>query len=230
MVQETFDKAMPHLFGHEGGYADHPSDPGGATKYGITRATLAAWRGRSVSKTDVRRLTREEAASIYRARYWAAVKADELPAGVDYCVFDAAVNSGPARAAKWLQAAARVRQDGVVGPATLAAVRSAGAGRLIEDICDVRLAFLRGLSGWAVFGRGWERRVGDVRRLARQMAEASGRVEAPATTAATLPDPDPAGLDPAGPDTAGPDTGGSGRGLLAALAAFLRAILTGGRS
>jgi len=208
MAKQSFEAAMPHVFRHEGGYADHPSDPGGATKYGITRATLSGWRGRPVSKTDVRRLTRDEAAAIYRARYWTAVCGDGLPAGVDYCVFDASVNSGPARAAKWLQAAARVRQDGVVGPVTLAAATARDPKRLIEDICDVRLAFLRGLSNWAVFGRGWERRVADVRRAARAMARGSA---------------------PAEPDNETECDGAAG-GIWKALAAFLRAILTGGRS
>lgn len=218
MAADTFDKAIPHLFRHEGGYADHPSDPGGATKYGITRATLSAWRGRAVSKTDVRRLTRDEAAAIYRRRYWDALKADSLPAGADYCVFDAGVNSGPGRAAKWLQAAARVRQDGAIGPVTLAAVNAADPARLIEDICDLRLAFLRGLSNWAVFGRGWERRVGEVRRTAqafRQDAAAHGG-PAPEPPPA-LPDADPVSV-PSGD-----------AGFWRAVAALLRRILTGVR-
>jgi lysozyme family protein len=204
MTQQSFEKALPRLIAHEGGYADHPRDPGGATKFGITRATLAAWRGGPVTKTDVRRLTQNQAAEIYKARYWDAVSADALPAGVDYCVFDAAVNSGPARAARWLQAAARVAQDGAIGPKTLAAVAALDRARLIDDICDVRLAFLRGLSTWAVFGRGWERRVEEVRNIARAMA-----CEAvPPSTPATKP---------------------AGTGVWAGIAAFLRAILTGGK-
>lgn len=225
MAFDTFEAAMPHLFRHEGGYADHPSDPGGATKYGITRATLAAWRGRSVSKSDVRRLARREAAAIYRARYWNAVRADDLPAGVDYCVFDAAVNSGPARAAKWLQAAARVTQDGVIGPATLSAISRADPGRLIDDACDVRLAFLRGLSTFAVFGRGWERRVGDVRATAASMA---------AAMTAPVAAPDVGNRAPDARDRASDGTPADIRpapapGFWAAVAALLRAILTGGR-
>jgi lysozyme family protein len=217
MTAETFQVALPHLFGHEGGYADHPSDPGGATKYGITRATLSSWRGRSVTRTDVRRLTREEAGAIYKARYWDGVRADHLPAGVDYCVFDAAVNSGPGRAAKWLQAATRVAQDGAVGPVTLAAAGRRDPKELIDDICDVRLAFLRGLSTWSVFGRGWERRVGDVRRVARAMAgEGHGQERA-------LSDPNPPPTLPPLPSR--PPAGS----FWAALATFMRAVLTGGR-
>lgn len=211
MARHCFETAMPHVFRHEGGFVDHPRDPGGATKYGITRATLSVWRGRPVSKTDVRRLTRDEAAAIYRARYWNAVRGDDLPAGVDYCVFDAAVNSGPGRAARWLQAAARAPQDGVIGPVTLAAAAGRDPGQLVDDVCDVRLAFLRGLSNWPVFGRGWERRVGEVRSTARSFVAA----------APSKPRPD--ARDPVSPD---PPAGG----LRAAVAAFLRAILTGGKA
>ena len=217
MTAETFQAALPHLFGHEGGYADHPRDPGGATKYGITRATLSSWRGRTVTKTDVRRLTRDEAGAIYKARYWDGVRADDLPAGVDYCVFDAAVNSGPGRATKWLQAAVRVAQDGAVGPVTLAAAGRRDPKGLIDDICDVRLAFLRGLSTWAVFGRGWERRVGEVRRVARAMAGEDHGQESPPLNS----EPPPSGP----PLSSQPPTGG----FWAALATLLRAVLTGGR-
>ncbi len=177
MAAESFEHVLPHLFRHEGGYADHPSDPGGATKCGVTRATLAAWRGRAVSKSEVRALTKAEAAAIYRARYWDAVKGDRLPAGIDYAVFDAAVNSGPARAAKWLQAAVRVPQDGIVGPVTLAAAASGDPARLIGDISEIRLAFLRALSTWPVFGKGWSRRVEEVGAEAQAsivVAEAQG--------------------------------------------------------
>lgn len=212
MARHGFEAALPHVFRHEGGYADHPRDPGGATKYGITSATLSAWRGARVTATDVRRLTRAEAGAIYRAPYWDAILADDLPAGVDYCVFDAAVNSGPGRAARWLQAALRVPQDGIVGPVTVAAAAATDPARLIDDICDVRLAFLRSLSTFAVFGRGWERRVGEVRRAARAMARGGA--------AATVP-PDPRGD---GRDSAPP-----AGGFWSTLAALLRAILTGGK-
>jgi lysozyme family protein len=215
MAQNSFEKAMPRLFAHEGGYADHPSDPGGATKYGITHQTLSDWRGRPVTKTDVRRLTQAEAAEIYKARYWDALCCDDLPAGADYCVFDAGVNSGPGRATRWLQAALRVDQDGIVGPRTLAAAQSADPRRLIDDICDVRLAFLRGLSTWAVFGRGWERRVADVRETARAMARAG--------VGDHVPD---AEENPAAPSTGTPPSPPS-TGFWAAVAALLRALLVG---
>jgi lysozyme family protein len=219
MAERSFEAALPHLFRHEGGFADHPRDPGGATKYGITPATLAAWREANVTRTDVRRLTSEEAGAIYKARYWDAVRGDDLPAGVDYCVFDAAVNSGPGRAAKWLQAAVRVAQDGVIGPRTLAAAAARNPRALIDDICDVRLAFLRGLSSFSVFGRGWERRVGDVRRIAGAMASGNA---APPTSVSSIPDTATYADEPAGPATT--------RSFWSILASTLRAMLTGDKA
>jgi lysozyme family protein len=222
MAERSFEAALPHLFRHEGGYADHPRDPGGATKYGVTRTTLAAWRGANVTKTDVRRLTREEAGAIYKARYWDAVRGDDLPAGVDYCVFDAAVNSGPGRAAKWLQAAVRVSQDGVIGPKTLAAAAKRDPRALIDDVCDVRLSFLRGLSSFSVFGRGWERRVGDVRRIAGAMAQ--GNAATP-TSVPSIPNTATSAGEPLVPTP----TRSLWSSLASALVSALRAMLTGGR-
>lgn len=148
----------------EGGYVDHPSDPGGATNLGITHKTLAAWRGKPVTKQDVRNLTRDEALQIYKAQYWDAVRGDQLPAGLDYAVFDYAVNSGPARAVKDLQRVLGVGVDGIVGAQTLAAANARSASDLINALCDRRLEFVRGLSTYATFGRGWESRIASVRR------------------------------------------------------------------
>jgi hypothetical protein len=119
-----FAACLEEVLWHEGGYADNPRDPGGATNLGITIATLGEWRGRAVTKADVKALTREEAAAIYRARYWKRVRGDALPAGLDLAVFDFAVNSGPARAVKALQRELGVAQDGLVGPVTLGALGS----------------------------------------------------------------------------------------------------------
>lgn len=173
-MRDTFDRVMQHLFAHEGGYVDHPRDPGGATNMGITHNTLSAWRGRRVSKADVRNLTKREAMDIYRAQYWNTIRGDDLPAGVDYAVFDAAVNSGPARAAKWLQEIVGVRQDGIVGAITLDAARKMGAAVLVNKFCDRRYAFVRSLSTWNTFGKGWTRRIAEVRAVALDLAK--GRV------------------------------------------------------
>lgn len=174
MARTSFDIALTAILKEEGGYADHPSDPGGATMMGITRATLADWRGRPVSKAEVRALGREEAAAIYSARYWQAISADDLPAGLDLALFDFAVNSGPSRAVRMLQRALGVTADGVLGPVTLSALRSKPVEGLITQLCALRRRFLAELPTAKVFGAGWQRRVSTIENkalaLARQVA------------------------------------------------------------
>lgn len=154
----------------EGGFADHPSDPGGATNMGITHKTLARWRGIEpwwdLPKYAVRSLERAEAEAIYKALYWDRCKADLLPQGVDLAVFDYAVNSGPDRAIRTLQALVGVVQDGFVGPLTIEAVNKRDPRALIEALCDQRLGFLQRLTTWASFGRGWTTRVATIRAAA----------------------------------------------------------------
>lgn len=149
---------------HEGGYVDHPDDPGGATNMGITHRTLAAWRGVPfVSKQAVKSLSLAEATDIYRERYWNVVSGEALPWGVDLAVFDYGVNAGPPQAARDLQRSVGAPVDGVVGPVTLGWVAAAGDGkRIIKAICSRRLSFKQGLRNWETFKRGWSRRVADV--------------------------------------------------------------------
>lgn len=173
MAADTFDRALALVLGLEGGYVDHPSDPGGATNLGITRATLAKARGRSVTKADVKALTREEAGRIYRRSYWDAVRADDLPAGLDLALFDFAVNSGPGRAIRSLQAVLGVASDGRIGPGTLAAAAAASPGATIRALTRERLRFLRALSTWPVFGRGWTSRTTRVEEAALAASAAS---------------------------------------------------------
>lgn len=170
MAQASFAPALKLILKHEGGYVDHPLDPGGATNRGITRATLAGYRGRPVSKAEVMALSEREAGAIYRKLYWNAISADELPAGVDLVVFDAAVNSGPGRAVRWLQIALGVAPDGVIGPRTISAAGQADANKLIRAFSRQRLGFLQRLSTWPTFGRGWSRRVRETEIAALAMA------------------------------------------------------------
>jgi lysozyme family protein len=171
MARQSFDRALAFVLRQEGGFSDHPEDPGGATHRGITLATLAAWRGHPASMADLRALTREETAAIYRKRYWERMAGDDLPAGLDLVVFDAAVNSGPARAARWLQALLAVPADGVVGPVTLAAARAAGAADLIEAFTRRRQAFVEALPAFRTFGRGWSRRIAAARAAGLDLAD-----------------------------------------------------------
>jgi lysozyme family protein len=154
----NFDQAFDILLKHEGGFSDHPADPGGKTRYGITEAVAreVGYRG------DMRELPVDLAKRIYKDRYWGAVRADELPAEVRYAVFDAAVNSGPRQAIRWLQRAVGTRDDGIIGPQTLAAVRAADPEQLVRRMLAQRLRFMTGLPNWPAFGRGWARRIADL--------------------------------------------------------------------
>lgn len=168
-MKENFDKAFVKLLAHEGGYADHPKDPGGRTNLGVTQRVWEEWTGHPVDEKAMRQLSPEDVKPLYKRKYWDAVCGDELPAGLDYCLFDAAVNSGPGRAVKWLQQALNVTQDGSLGPKTLAAVRAANPQKLLLEFSSIRLAFLQGLPTWGTFGRGWGRRLSEVRQDATQM-------------------------------------------------------------
>lgn len=169
-METNFKSALEHVLVHEGGWADHPKDPGGATMKGVTLVTYRRHFGQDKSKDDLRNITDEQLGQIYRSGYWDKCRCDDLPSGVDYAVFDAAVNSGPGRSAKWLQAAVGATQDGGIGPNTLSKVGEHDPIQVINAMCDRRLSFLRSLSTWSTFGKGWGRRVEGVRATALAMA------------------------------------------------------------
>ena len=173
MTTSRFEQAVELVLQHEGGFVQHPRDPGGATQFGITRETLSRVRGRPASVNDVRRLTKREAVSIYRDLYWDPVRAEELPPGLDLAVFDLAVNSGPVRAARMLQTVLGVEADGIIGPVTLGAAREADPVDTIQRLTRARLGFLGRLAAWPVFGRGWRRRVLAVEQGALRLASSS---------------------------------------------------------
>jgi lysozyme family protein len=197
MAVSTFERALALVLQHEGGYVDHPADPGGATKYGITKATLETHRGRPMRKADVQALTVGEAGAIYRATYWDGIRGDALPAGLDYCLFDFAVNSGQARAVIGLQRALGVADDGRLGPLTLSASLKADPERLVRTICAGRMAFLRKLSTFRTFGKGWTRRVAGVEAEALRMARAAP-ARPPDRLAVVIPLASPAPAAPGG--------------------------------
>jgi lysozyme family protein len=160
-MKENFAEALQRVLKHEGGFVNHPADPGGMTNLGVTKRVWEEWIGHPATEQTMRSLTPARVAPLYKRKYWDKIRGDDLPDGVDYVVFDAAVNSGPGRAAKWLQACVGVEVDGEIGPKTLAAV-AAFKGDLVDDYSKRRLSFLMDLPHWATFGKGWSRRVAEV--------------------------------------------------------------------
>lgn len=177
-MRANFERIMPRILEHEGGYVNHPKDPGGATNKGVTQATYDAYRsGKGLDRRSVKLIASGEVMAIYAERYWAKVRGDDLPSGLDYATMDAAVNSGPARGAKWLQQAVGAAVDGRVGDATVMAANSVSSKvAAIKAMCGYRLSFVRRLRTWKTFGRGWMRRIAGVEAYAVRMAlEAAGR-------------------------------------------------------
>ena len=173
-MKETWQDALAHVLKSEGGYVNHPSDPGGRTNLGVTQRVWEEWVKHDVDEKQMRELTPEMVAPLYQEKYWQRVKGDELPAGIDYCVFDASVNSGVGRASKWLQEVCGTQPDGVIGPMTLRVAEAIVPTDLVNMYCDKRLAFLRELKTWETFGKGWERRVEEVRSHALTMIAKAG--------------------------------------------------------
>lgn len=170
-MQSNFEQALERVFAHEGGYVNLKTDPGGATNRGVTQRTYDAWRQRIGERPrDVRELSDDEARRIYKEQYADKVWFDRLPAGLDYALFDFAVNSGVARAVKCVQRIVGVREDGIMGVQTLAAVQAKAPKALVADLCAARLKFVRGLKGYKHFGRGWSRRIADVQQRALLLA------------------------------------------------------------
>ena len=163
-MNSNFEHCLKLLLKHEGGFVNHPSDPGGMTNLGVTAAVWEQWVGHPVNEKQMKNLTPELVAPLYRRKYWDACRADELISGVDYCVFDVAVNSGVGRAVKFLQSCVGVTVDGGFGPVTMDAVKKAETDpvKLIEAYSNTRLEFMKSLKTWPIFGRGWERRVSEV--------------------------------------------------------------------
>jgi lysozyme family protein len=168
-MKENFDEALKAILHHEGGYVDHPKDPGGRTNLGCTQRVWEEWVGHPVDEKAMRGLTPELVAPLYKAKYWDRIKGDDLPNGVDYVVFDAAINSGPGRAAKWLQTVVGAVPDGAIGAGTLAKVAAMPAADIVEKYQETRLQFLQSLQTWDTFGKGWGRRVAEVEVAAGKM-------------------------------------------------------------
>lgn len=168
-MKENFRPSLDLVLQSEGGWSDYPSDPGGATMQGITMDVYRRYKQRTVTKTELRNITKAEVEEIYHEGYWAPSHCDDLPLGVDYLVFDFAVNAGPGRAAKTLQAALGVSADGLIGPVTMAQVAQADPKRLIDAFSAAKERFYRSLNTFPTFGTGWLNRVRIVKANAEKM-------------------------------------------------------------
>jgi lysozyme family protein len=171
-MNTNFEKCLEMLLVHEGGFVNHPDDPGGMTNLGVTKKVWEEWVGHDVSEKEMRNLTPTMVAPLYQKKYWNACRADDLIPGLDYCVFDVAVNSGVGRAIKLLQSSVGAVPDGGYGPATAALVQEAEKDpeRIIELFSAKRLEFLQSLKAFPTFGKGWSRRVAEVKEKALEMA------------------------------------------------------------
>lgn len=169
-MKDNFELCLKMLLKHEGGFVDHPKDPGGMTNLGVTKAVYEDVMGREVTEQEMRALTEEDVKPVYKKLYWDRCWGDELPSGVDWAVFDWAVNSGPARAAKALQRAVNAKPDGAIGPKTLDAVEAVDPRDIIEQLAEERELFYRALSTFDTFGKGWLRRNDETKETALELA------------------------------------------------------------
>ena len=153
-MKENFEECLKMLLHHEGGYVNHPDDPGGETNLGVTKKVYAASGG----KKSMKKLTVKDVAPIYKKSYWARLKCDDLPSGLDFCAFDWGVNSGTGRAAKALQKICGASVDGAIGPKTLALINRQNPKYMIEEFGKIRQEFYESLGTFKTFGKGWTRR------------------------------------------------------------------------
>jgi len=168
-MKNNFQFCFQELLKHEGGYVNHKLDPGGITNLGVTKKVWDEWTGKNNTADDMKALTPEMVAPLYENRYWDACRCNDLASGVDYVVFDTAVNSGKVRAVKFLQSVVGAVPDGAIGPVTIASANNKGSRLVIEQFCDKREAFWRSLSTFDTFGKGWLRRGNEVRAKALEM-------------------------------------------------------------
>ena len=159
-MKENYAQSLKQILKYEGGKVDAPRDPGGRTAYGITQNTYDSWRKKqNLPTADVFKISQDEVAAIYKQEYWDKICGDDLPSGVDFAIFDYAVNSGVYKASKTLQAVVGVDQDGVIGQQTIQAAKTYVA----MTVTNKRLAFMKTLSIWSTFGNGWSARIANVK-------------------------------------------------------------------
>ena len=168
-MKENFEKSLELVLQHEGGYVNHPSDPGGRTNLGVTQRVWEQYVGHKVDEAEMRSLTKEMVSPLYRKEYWDAVRGDQLPSGADYLAFDFAVNAGSFRCVKTIQRALNITADGVIGPVTVKAIQDTNAEDFINNFSAAKESFYRGLTNFPTFGKGWLNRVAEGKKAAEGM-------------------------------------------------------------
>ena len=168
-MQNNFERSLALVLQHEGGYVNHPSDPGGRTNLGVTQRVWEQYVGHPVDEAAMRKLTKEMVAPLYRKQYWDVCHCDDLSAGVDYLAFDFSVNAGSFRSIKTIQRALNITADGVIGPVTVKAIQDTNAEDFIEKFSDVKKSFYLGLANYPTFGKGWLNRVAEGKKAAEGM-------------------------------------------------------------
>jgi len=174
---ENWSKSFDMVIAHEGGFTNDERDPGnklpdgrkGSTMLGCTQANWEKYIGHEVTQDDMKLLKKEDVKPLYKRDYWDAVKGDDLPVGVDYAVFDFAINAGPSAARKMIQKALGVTADGAIGPATMKAIQEANGKDLLDKFSHSKEAFYKSLPTFQTYGKGWLKRVTDVQTSASTM-------------------------------------------------------------
>ena len=170
-MTKNFRDCLALVLKHEGGYVDHPKDPGGRTNLGVTQRVWEEWVKHPVTEKDMRELTPALVAPMYEMKYWRTSYCEKLPRGLDLLVFSMAVNAGSGRSVKLLQDAIGVVADGIIGPRTMARINEANVETLIDKFSEARRAYYKGLKLFPVFGRGWLNRTDKERIEALDMAK-----------------------------------------------------------
>jgi len=175
MMQKNYEKSLELILVHEGGFVNHPEDPGGITNMGVTKSVYEAWVEKEVTEEDMRNLTEDNVAPIYKKNYWDRCKCDDLASGLDLCVFDFGVNAGTGRSARFLQALVGTVADGAIGPNTIRKVNEyvgqEGLESTIKDFQKHRQEYYEGLKHFETFGKGWTRRVDETTHEALEMMD-----------------------------------------------------------
>ena len=173
-MKENFESCFKIIIAHEGGFVNHPADPGGMTNLGVTARAWAEYTGRLLSlitEAEMRSLTVETVKPFYKRKYWDSCKCDLLPSGLDLSIFDFAVNSGPGKAIRVLQECLAIEADGLIGPETIKYVKLANVEELITDLNRSRLDYLQNLRTFNTFGKGWTKRVNKTLALSLDLVQ-----------------------------------------------------------